>query len=448
MIHMVTEKLGPLLEQYHRKKWFPDLYPDPYQELIDTLTPDRVLEFAESKDRAVLAVGHYLAQILPQSQSRDLLKDLRTAMSTTLFQKPVTAGSVLYHLRALDAPSSRELWTRFQEWNNESRKVLEDWLKEKLALRDRMGKLEDAFLSSVQIEAQSWTVRAREILKMSRDFFSWDLNRNAPAALTMFDLLRFFRWEKWDSAADWNDFGALAKSFRELCHIKTPPKIKRHETDPAIQLFFPVLPPDRVHVHYGKAAGASDSVRFLMNYAIGCFYRGMNPELPIEDRICGDPSLEHFWGCLYAQVMGTTAGTSRLIGPRAEPIAGPVQVLLQFRYRFDAMLALFERQVTASLKEAQDIFVDAFETAFSLEPPHFLTHYALEMAEGALARAIAAEGAAAAIETLSSLYGREWFASSRFAKRIRDYWWEGNRLCLHDVLKDLNVTVPNSYPFL
>jgi hypothetical protein len=465
---MLTEQLRRNLEEYHRKKWFPDLYPDPYGELIDTLTIERILEFAESKDRPSLAAGSYLARVLPQVEFPGLLKEMRTAISKPIYRKKIRADSASFYVRALDDAFSRELWTHFREWNEDWRSALENWLKAKLDLRDRMSKLTDAHLSELKIDAGAWSADAKETLKATRDFFDFQINRHAPCG-TMRELLRFFRWERWDSVADWTDFRALAKSFSELCHITLPPQMRRNESGLRSELgppgrtgqasnsvdageaalnLFPILPPGRVRLQYGKAAGVVDAVRFLIAYARGCFYRGMNPELNIEDRICGDASLEQFWGCLYGQIMSTPAGVSRLIRPLAEPIAESVQLLFQFWYRYDAMLTFYESRVPASLKEAQDIYVDSFETAFSVEVPHFLFLYDLEAAENALSRAIAVESAVAATERLASLYGKQWFASSRFARRVRDYWWEGYRLTLSDVLQDLNVTITSSYPFL
>lgn len=444
---MLTQKLRHLLEEYQRKKWFPDRYPDPYGDLMDTLTVPAILSFAEVGDRPSLSTGYFLGRELAQVCFPELLKEVQHATSKGIGRPEIHPDSVSYFLRALDEGASRDLWKQFREWNESRRSLLERWLKAKVDLARQLKKLDEGTLKALKIDPESKNTAIGENLKNSLDFFDWQL-RQHTAARNLRELLRFFRWERWDSTADWNDFRALGKSLTENCGIKNPPRLKQDRSNEAIQCLFPILPPARVQLRYGKAAGAADALRFVVELGKGCFYAGMNPELNLEDRICGDPSLPYFWGFLYALSLATTAGLNRLVGPQAESLAEPVRFWLQFRYRYDAMLAFYEWRVPASLKEAQDLYVDSFESAFPFEAPHFLYLYDLDRATDALFRTIALEGAVAATNQLAESYGRRWFSSAKFTRRARESWYEGFCLTLREVLAHFEIAVPTSYPFL
>jgi len=61
----------------------------------------------------------------------------------------------------------------------------------------------------------------------------------------------------------------------------------------------------------------------------------------------------------------------------------------------------------------------------------------LNRASDALSRSIAQRSAAGVAEHFRERYGREWFTTEKFARQARDYWWQGFRLTLKDILRDI-----------
>jgi hypothetical protein len=253
-----------------------------------------------------------------------------------------------------------------------------------------------------------------------------------------------------DSLADWDDLQAFASNWSDACHITSLPALKRSGEEPAEQQVLPVNPPSRVVQRYGTAAGPADTVRFLQELGRSSFYCEMNSDLSSTDRLLGDPMLPHFWACLYADLLAQPAGITRLIRIGSEDLAPRLNLILRFWNRYDCLLAMYHERLASDLKEAQDLYVACWESSFSIEPPHFLYLYDLERSGDSLLRVCASRSAAAVAERLRSLYGTDWFASQRCARKLRDYRYEGYRLRLEDVLRDLdagageNFLIPSS----
>lgn len=441
------ERLQRLLEEYQRKKWFPDRYPDPYGELIDILSVERLLELAASKDRRAVNTAYFLSRAVAPIQFPELWRDRIRAADSILEGSRVRPDSVFYYIRSLPENASRELWLEFREWCARWRNPLENWVRSLRELASQLEPLRKQFTAILKVDPEARRQSLAEQMKTTRDIFAFQTRELGPPE-QLPDLIRSFRWKRWDSVADWNDLRALAKSIAENWGIKTPPKLKKENSTESMQSLFPIVPPTRVQVRYGKAAGAADVARFLQEFGAGCFYAGMNPELEVQDRICGDPALPAFWGGLFTLPLSTAAGLNRLVGPQAESLAGNFRLLQQFSYRYDCMLAIYNHRVPEDLKESQDHYVDCFESTFSWKAPHFLYLYDLERSSEALFRAIALEAAAVASDQLALRYGRIWFTDAKFQKRIREYWREGFRLTLQETLADLRIEIPAAYPFL
>jgi hypothetical protein len=409
----ITPKLRSALQQYHERKWFSDRYPDPFGEFIDFVTE----EFIRDADPFI---RRYIADILPARLHPELVRALQTGFQKTLTTRKLAPEFTFYYLRALEESESAVLWDEFQEWLKNERRALQEWLSLQLQTErkwiqpDPPAELKEieAYLSSAEVDLPN-------------------------SARRLPDLFRYFRFQHWDQVADWNDFEALAKAIMEICHIKNVPVLQR-SNEAAVQLLFPISPPDKVRLQFGRAAGALDSGRFLFEFGKGLFYSGMSARLPFEKRICGDPALPLFWGSLFSLLLADPVATRQLVSLTAEPVSFEMNTALRFWLRYDAMLAVYRTKVDDSLKTAQDLYVSLFESAFpSIEIPHRLYLYDLHRSHEALHRFVALRRAVAALDRLRELYGTSWFTSERWARRMRDYWNEGFNLTLRETLNDL-----------
>lgn len=409
---ILNHKLRRLIEEYQRKKWFPEKYPDPLDELVDFINQETVDALIAEQQPFV---AYYLHSMIPLLQFREQYRDYLQAQK---------AGPrfPFYHVQLTDEPDN--LWATLRDWCIDWKSALQGWLK---AVITHEKTWKDPIPLPKDLESQ---------LRSTRDIFEWQ-KKQFTSASTLPELLRFFRMPYAQSLTDWNDFAALAKFFAETCHISALPKFRKSDADPAVQFAYPIDPPHRVLVEFGDAAGPLDAVRFLHEFAKGCFYSGMDASLPAEYRICGDPSLPLFWGFLYAGILTTATGLHKLVNERAAQLEPFMQFGSEFRTRYDAAMALYRSQVDSQLKDAQDFYVLCFETAFPIRPSAFLYLYELDRATEAQARYHASAAASLAMETLQTKYGRDWFASPRWAKRAKDYWREGFRLTLQDTLNDL-----------
>lgn len=411
---VVTPQFRSALQQYHERKWFPERYPDPFGEFIDFVTE----EFIQSADPFI---AHYIAGIVPLRSHPDLRTAYQHAFEKTLTSHLIRPEFVFYYLRALAETDGVPLWDEFQQWLRNERTPLQEWLEVQLKIERKLNVTQQN-AKPTDIETQLSSTRVQLPLRLR----------------SLRDVLRHFRFEHWDKLADWDDFAALAKVVAETCHIKNVPALQRASED-AVQLLFPISPPERVRLQFGRAAGVFDSARFLFELGKGFFYSGMNSNLPFEKRICGDPSLPFFWGSVFSQLLTDQSATKELVGPAAAPIALDITSALKFWAQYDALLALYRAKVDDDLKTAQDLYVSLFETAFPFQPTPSLYLFDLSRSRDANDRFFAYTGAVAATERLRELYGKRWFASERCARRLRDYWHEGFELTLQEVLRDLGV---------
>ncbi len=432
---MITRKLRSLLEEYQARRWFPQQYPDPFGELIDWITEERIREFQSEQERTkkseLLDVAAYLVRLIPAVRHPDSFKEFKKALSQSLLNKDVHPDSTFYYLRSLPEQQANLLWQSLRKWAIQWHSILKDWISKEISVERSFEKL-----GNLHWDRTAEVVMIQSDLKSSRELFDWE-RKQYTKAKSLPEILQFLNLSRWNSLADWRDLPSFARNVIETCKIRRKPKLRKSEWNRAIQYAVPIRPPKLVRVDFGEAVGPIDVMRFLFELGQSFFYAGMDPDLEIESRICGDPALPLFWGFTFSELMVDRSGLSKLIGHQAEDLDGTMEFASKFRRRYDAALALFRDRVDSQLKDAKDLYVDSFETAFSFEAPHFLYLFDLNRASDALHRAVAQRKAIIATERFRELYGREWFTSERFARRIQEYWWQGFHLTLHDILRDL-----------
>ena len=416
---MITDQFRIQLEEFHERRFFPQKYPDPYQEFIDFINQETVDSLIEESE----AVAYYIYSIIPVIKFRDQFNSYSRAIQDK--------HPGFFDVR--NAEDSQDVWQKLKDWTTEWNSVLQDWLQEFIAHERKWKNL------------MSPTHNLEQMLRETVDLFSWKLSQRTQAK-NLPVLLNHFRLKAAAPLADWNDFPALARSYSELCRIYSTSNLRKSE-DPSVMQCFPIRPPDQIQLQYGSAAGPLDVIRFAAELAQSWFYSGMNPELPVENRICGDPQLPLFWGYLYSLPFSTTVGLGKIVHQRTEIFASELRLAIEFFLRYDALLALFRSRVDPSLKEAEDLYVYYFQTALPLQAPSFLYLYDLDRSTNAIFRMLALRGALAVEEKLLTQFGRDWFSSSRLVALFKDYWREGFRLSLEDVLRDLDVSIPDSLLF-
>jgi hypothetical protein len=439
---MITTKFRSLLEEYHRKKWFPDLYPDPFGEFIDSVSKSIIQDLVEASTRentgSYLHIAYYVAQLLPEIQFREIHSDYRKAVLDP-FTKNVSPDSIFYAIRNSSEEQAGELWRALPEWSEKWENALLEWARTTLNLEFQFKEMRTAYSESLRLP-----VAHEAELRNSRDLFAWEL-QNRTKATNYKELLRFFQLEHWRNVADWNALPAFARSVAETCSIRLSPNLKAAENS-AVQFLYPILPPERVLLEHGTAKGPYDAMRFLIELGKGFFYQGMNPENPAEERICGDPSVPWLWGYLFASLLVDPEGIKSFIGLNAENMQQDTRLVLQSWYRRELMLALF-RSRASDFNQVQDQYASLWELAYPLQPPLFLCLYELCLSAESDFRRVALLRSQNLIQHLRSKYGRRWFADMKWTKRAQEYWWEGFRMTTAEILADQQVPESAEYPF-
>jgi len=436
---MVTEKFRNALEEYHRKKWFPETYPDPFGQFIDYISEGMISDLLESWKRnkigSQLDAGYYLLRILPQIQYRDLLADYRAALSKRISSMKLQPDFVLFYLRTLPQEQSKLLWNDFRAWSEQWGTVLSDWNSANLEFENQHSEFFKTFCERLNLPLEQELTRIENQLRDTRELFAWRLQEQGrPKSYD--EMLRYLNLPRWNNVKDWSDLPSLARSVADTCGIRKVPKLQL-SAEPAAQFHFPIAPPRRVDVEYGNASGAVDAMRFLVETGKAFFYKGMNPELKAEERICGDPSLPLFWGNVFGSLLTELSGVKHFIGLNAEGLESDLALASESWDRQEAALALFRRDAMNDRKDPQDHYASRWELAFSMEPPRFLYSYDLSRSTESFFKAAAAHRAKEAVQTFRTKYGSKWFASSQWSKRAKEYFWEGFRLTTQQILRDL-----------
>jgi hypothetical protein len=440
-MYMLDPRFRNALEEYQRKRYYPADHPDPlgtFAEFVNIGMVNALIEeHRKGGERNLLFVSHYILKVLHQLLDAEIFSDFVGAMQQKVMQTPaVFPRSVFYHARTLDDSRSVQLWGTMQKWCGEYASPLHEWTR---AVLDRQRETHGAFdmpVRALAVDLDSDMQGMDQMLRGTLDLFAVQL-RDLSSAGTLPGVLRSFRLDAWRNLADWSDFPAQARAFGESWSIRRQPVLRSSEQDESLLMVFPIHPPDRVTVEYGVGTGPLDQARFASALVEGCFHAGMNPELPAERRICGDPSLAPFWGYLYSLVFASPAGQKRYAGPTADRLASSIRTCLKFWFRYDTAISLFRHRAVARHTILSDLYPDAFAAGLPLEVPEFLYLYDLVRSDDAWFRTIAFRNAVAAEERLKELYGTEWFISRRWSVRLADYWWEGYRVTAKEVADDL-----------
>ncbi|MCI0414973.1 hypothetical protein L0222_19530 [bacterium] len=432
---MLTPKFRELFEEYHRKKWFPEKYPDPFGEFIDYISEGMVTDLITAWERekrgAYLDVARAILQLLPEFQFREIWNDYRKSLSEKL-SGDVLPEFAFFFIRNSSEERSLELWNEFQKWNDKWEPILSDWARSMIEFEAAHSDFQKAYAQRMQIQEQE-----ESHLQATRELFTWQFRSKTPAK-DYLELLRYLQLENWKTVADWSDLPALAKSISSDCGIAKTPVLQRAETA-AIQFLFPIQPPWRLVLEYGSASGPLDAMRFLVEFGKGSFYAGMNPELPVEERICGDPSLPWFWGYLFASLLADAAAVKKFLGLKAEAIAEDTNFVMECWFRHDVALSIYRNRALTDWKNVQSHYTNLWDLAYPVEPPLFLAAYELCHSTESVYRCNALRHSQNVRKHLQSKYGYEWFRNRKWTDRARDYWWEGFRLTTSDVLRDLHI---------
>ena len=439
---MNLDRLVHRYADYSRKKWLPQNYADPMGPLVDDINEDTLKRLKDVPGKVAAALALEILWLLPRVQHKALFADVERAFQQKL-DGSILPAAAFYHLRASTPEKRSSLWNAWQEWAMQSETPLHDWLDVRFGIQSNFNDIRIQSLAAFGIDSAKACASVEEALRSTRDIFDFELRRHGNGR-TLAEWLGIFRLQRFDTERDWNDFPAFAGNWALTCGIPNLPALKHATDHPHMQLSFPIDPPNRVTQLYGDAAGPLDTLSFLQELGRASFYRGFNAELPAAQRLLGDPLLPHFWSFLYGGILLERAGITRLIRSGMEDLANWLRLALQFRVRYDCVLALYHERAGSEMKEAQDVYSACWDLAFSFEPPRFLYLYDLERSSDALYRVLAFQAALGAMDRLKSLYGNEWFASSRCAQRLRDYRHEGFGLAAEDMLQDLNTT-PNHY---
>ncbi len=432
---MLTSKFRSLLEEFHRKKWFPETYPDPYGEFGDYISEgmisDLFLAWQKEKRGSYLDVARYILQLLPEIQFRDVFLEYRKALLDPLSEN-VLPEFAFYWIRNSGEESGSRIWNELQKWSDRWESVFFEWMRSILRLESNHGNFEQTYKERLRLPEPG-----EDLLRGSRELFEWQL-LTMTKARNYEELLRFFELEPWSNAAQWNHLPALGKSVAEACGIPQLPTTQASQ-NPALQYLFPVAPPSRILLEHGRATGPVDAMRFLIELGKGFFYGGMNPDLPAEERICGDPSLPWFWGFTFASLLADPEGVKTFIGLKAETMPEHTGLVLESWTRQELFMAIYRSRSATDLEHVQDRYEALWKLSFPVEPPSFLCLYDLCRSTDSIFRWAAFMRSQTVIKYLRSKYGRRWFMERKWTQRAREYWWEGYRLTTSDILNDLQI---------
>jgi hypothetical protein len=432
---MLTQKFRDLLEEFHRKKWFPEKYPDPYGEFIDYISEGMVSDLYEAwqkeKRGAYLDVARYILQLLVQIRYRELWKDYKKSLTEKL-SGTILPESISFYVRTSPDQEAAELWKKFQSWTSRWEAVHAEWAQALIEFEIAHSKVSEADQQRLSIGAIP-----DNHLRATRELFAWKMQTKTKAK-NYLELQRYFQLTEWRTVTDWSDLSGLAKAVVETCgNLKLP--VLQEAQNPAAQFLFPIRPPVRVILEHGNSHSPFDAIRFLQELGKALFFKGMNPSLNSEERLCGDPSLVWFWGYLFGSLLSDSNGIKHFVGLRAEGMEQHTQFVSECLYRHECCLTLYRSGAGTEWKNLEDQYASRWEEAYPLETPRFLYLFELIHSTDSIYRASALRRSQHLVKHLQTKYGKKWFASPRWIRRVREYWWEGFRMTTKDVLGDLGV---------
>ena len=155
---MLTSQFRALLEEFHRKRWFPEKYPDPYGEFVDYVSEGMIsdLRAAWQKERrgSYLDAARYILQLLPEIQFRDIYSEYRKALLDPLSEN-ILPEFAFYWIRNSPEERASQLWKQFQNWSDKWETVLFDWVKSTLRLESNHADFHKTYTEKLQLPAPS-----------------------------------------------------------------------------------------------------------------------------------------------------------------------------------------------------------------------------------------------------------------------------------------------------
>src|SRR5262245_54655274 len=92
-----------LYSDYHRKKWFPDKYPDPMGELVDYINEAAIRDLFQKQNPGMLQIAFELVSLLPKHKFPDLHRDFTQAYQESLTPAGCRPEFCYFYLRRLTA---------------------------------------------------------------------------------------------------------------------------------------------------------------------------------------------------------------------------------------------------------------------------------------------------------------------------------------------------------
>jgi hypothetical protein len=437
-----------LYSEYQHNKWFPKTYPDPFGELIDYINEEEIRRLVEqskkSGNRGLLQIAFELSELLPSKRFRDAYSDYASVYEKKIAPAQCRPEFSYFHLRKLQREERTHLWNNLQDWAESAKTRMLNWHAVRIQTEKTLKALRDKYQSVYGLQSEKNLTRIERWLLSTKEEFDFEFERYSDAK-TLPEALASFRLSNWDLIFDWNDFPELGRSLFKIIQIEKTPQLRKSELDPGLQACLAVFPPNQVIIEYGAAAGPCDSTRFIAEASKGCFYSNMNSEIPEEFRFSGDPRISDFWRNLFVLGYTSKTGLQKIVGDLAVDLSTHLKRFISFWIRYDAFLALYKNSAERDLQTAEDSFAENWRKAFTLDVPARLYLFELDRASSALARVQGMEAAVHAHEKLRTVYGNAWLSSSQCISRLKDFWREGFKLSLNDVLEDLNIKVEEDF---
>src|SRR5262245_29345825 len=102
---MITDQFRIQLEEFHERRFFPQKYPDPYQEFIDFINQETVDSLIEESE----AVAYYIYSIIPVIKFRDQFNSYSRAIQDK--------HPGFFDVR--NAEDSQDVWQKLKDWTTE-----------------------------------------------------------------------------------------------------------------------------------------------------------------------------------------------------------------------------------------------------------------------------------------------------------------------------------------
>lgn len=237
-----------LYSEFHRKKWFPDKYPDPLAELADYLNESAIRDLVQrsktEKKRGLLQIAFELTKLLPSRKFSDLYRDYIQAYRQSLLPPNCRPEFCYFHLRRLPNEQRSELRSNLKDWANRNQSKMFDWHHARISVEKTFADLRKELANVYGFDEEREIQKIANWLTSTRENFElrFSSTKSFPEAIAS------FRMSEWDETFNWNDFAALARSFLNNCLFRKQPSLAKSSVDDAVQFCYAISPPEKVIV--------------------------------------------------------------------------------------------------------------------------------------------------------------------------------------------------------